>query len=381
MSNEKVYRFSLQDARKGETHQIKFPPTVHIARGFSRRLPILRTGRPLICISDWQFETPTQEHFWEQAYNILVSQLGGDEDLLSRAIVLVAGDMASCSNTLLGSASDAAPNLHWLHKTFNQGDIFTIYGNHCLPDSSHLKLSNSASGLPCLLPNGQSISVPLAGTDDNQYQLLSDTEIDDLVDTFQSHSKSNHKNGSVARPKKPKIPHGLTKQQRAAYCANLKFEKAPRQKSQWSHQNPEQAAVVEAMKAIHNRILAAPNSAEQSSSADSEIEKVRIGAVHGIPAARGMGLQKIERQEYFDHLYQVCSEPIDILVTHSNPCLPGQEYKVKGEDAPQILDYFQKSSAYLLVHGHMHTEPVVSVLDDGKVVVNSDCRVVAFLPA
>lgn len=33
MAHEKVYRFPLQDLRGGETHRIKFPPTVHVAEG------------------------------------------------------------------------------------------------------------------------------------------------------------------------------------------------------------------------------------------------------------------------------------------------------------------------------------------------------------
>lgn len=137
-------------------------------------------------------------------------------------------------------------------------------------------------------------------------------------------------------------------------------------------------------------MLATPNHGKKAAETPqcqnkNNMEHVRIGAVHGIPASRGQGLQKIERSEYFRHLHHVCSTKshpsMDILMTHANPCLPGQEDKVRGEDARHILECFQRSSAHLLVHGHMHTEPAVSVLDNGKVVVNADCRVVAFLPA
>lgn len=103
-----------------------------------------------------------------------------------------------------------------------------------------------------------------------------------------------------------------------------------------------------------------------------KVNEVVIGAVHGIPASHNEGMQKIERRDYFEALERVCSAPIDILVTHSNPLLPGQEKKVKGEDAPRIFECFKRSTAYLHVHGHMHTEPVISVLEDGKIVVNSD---------
>jgi uncharacterized protein (UPF0548 family) len=54
---------------------------------------------------------------------------------------------------------------------------------------------------------------------------------------------------------------------------------------------------------------------------------------------------------------------------------------IRGEDALRVAECFQKSSTQLHVHGHMHTDPAVLVLEDtGKVVVNCDCRVVAFVP-
>lgn len=109
---------------------------------------------------------------------------------------------------------------------------------------------------------------------------------------------------------------------------------------------------------------------------------VRIGAVHGIPSSHTEGLQKIDRSDYFEALHKACSEPIDILVTHSNPCIPRlHESTVKGPDSKKLYEMFNKSSARLHLHGHMHTEPVVAVLDNGKVVVSADCRVIAFLPS
>ena len=70
---------------------------------------------------------------------------------------------------------------------------------------------------------------------------------------------------------------------------------------------------------------------------------------------------------------------MDILMTHSNPCLPGQEDLVCGDDAKEVFQLFMKSSARLHVHGHMHTPQVVSVIEEGKIVVNADCRVVVLL--
>ena len=70
---------------------------------------------------------------------------------------------------------------------------------------------------------------------------------------------------------------------------------------------------------------------------------------------------------------------MEILMSHSNPCLPGQEDVVCGDDAKEIFQLFMKSSARLHVHGHMHTPEVVSVIEEAKIVVNADCRVVVLL--
>merc|ERR1712070_174605 len=72
----------------------------------------------------------------------------------------------------------------------------------------------------------------------------------------------------------------------------------------------------------------------------------------------------------------------DVVVLHANPKLPGQE-EVEGGDSIRIYEAFAKSKATLLVHGHQHTQEVVTVLTAGphpKVVVNSDCRLVVLLP-
>lgn len=113
-----------------------------------------------------------------------------------------------------------------------------------------------------------------------------------------------------------------------------------------------------------------------------EIEGLRIGGVHGIPSAQdviaGSLWKKRPRAVYFQQMHKVCSQA-DVVVLHSNPKLPGQE-EVEGTDAPRIFSGFMQGTARLLVHGHMHTREVVTVVSDRKVVVNCDCRVVVLLP-
>jgi len=306
-------------------------------------------------------------------------RLGG-EGVFSRAIVLVSGDMASANNALRGSASDAVPNLNWLHGSFPEGDIFRIYGNHCLIAEDHLTLKNSASGVASILPHGRAVAVPLDGPSVTNDMDTSTTEMSTKAAAVDA--------GPEDRPSpapKPSIPPGLTKQERAAIYAKMKFEKRPKpsklstQDKQWRHQNPVQASLADRMKAL--QLESEKEGVSLKPKSNSSGNKVVIGAVHGIPASHNQGLQKIARTDYFEALEGVCKAPIDILVTHSNPLLPGQENEVKGDDAPRILECYKRSSAYLLVHGHMHTDPVVSVLEDGKVVVNADCRVVAFAPS
>lgn len=78
---------------------------------------------------------------------------------------------------------------------------------------------------------------------------------------------------------------------------------------------------------------------------------------------------------------------VDILVTqHAHPKQPHQsDQVVRGDqDATRLYEYFTRKScsAKLHVHGHTHSDPAVSVLEDvgNKVVVNADHRIVAFVP-
>ncbi|CAB9500989.1 expressed unknown protein [Seminavis robusta] len=387
--NEKVHSYNLYDLRKQEEgqHRIRHPPSVHIARGFEPRLPILKaTRRPIICISDWQYETATQEHFWEQAKVILSDHLGGQE-ILSRAIVFVAGDMASSDNSLRGTASDAVPRLHWLRETFPKGDLFQIYGNHDLMDQEHLIMANTASsGAPCLLPHGNVIRISLVSGVANEptsEQCAIDHNANITGEAIVNASPLTNfeasPQASAAKTPNVQITPGMTKQERAALYAKMKFPKKakPSKKSaqdkQWRHQNPDQAALVDAMKVRHNNHTSSPSGSTHGN--------LVLAGVHGIPSSHNQGMQKSDRPSYFRTLGLACETvDLDVLVTHSNPRLPGQEDLVKGDDARKMLEAFEQSSAYLFVHGHMHVDPAVSVLDSGKVVVNSDCRVVAFVP-
>mmetsp|Transcript_16679 Transcript_16679/g.25191 ORF Transcript_16679/g.25191 Transcript_16679/m.25191 type:complete len:476 (+) Transcript_16679:158-1585(+) len=382
----------------------RHPPMVHIARGFDHHLPFLQQGRrPLICISDWQFETSTQRQWWKNTLPILLAELNGNTEWLQRALVLVAGDMASSNNELMGSASDDVPVLDWLHDSFPQGDVFMIYGNHDNISQDHLTRVNAgSSNLPCLLPHGEPILVPL----------LRPTRKHDQVGTAKGNSNDDGKNSAAkkystiqescnvtndevhrrnrTREDKVAITPGMTKQERAAQYAKVKFEKLPKQPKvtkqtiQWRKQNPQQARLADTIKKNSNGPTAEKKKISKKTTTTQQhptTRMLRLGGVHGIPASHDEGLKKIQRTSYFDTLSSLCGEDeLDVLVTHSNPRLPGQERKVKGEDAGRIYQEFCQSSARLLVHGHMHTDPVVSVVQDGKIVVNSDCRVVMFIP-
>merc|ERR1712008_579358 len=117
-------------------------------------------------------------------------------------------------------------------------------------------------------------------------------------------------------------------------------------------------------------------------SEDRKLGGLLLGGVHGIPSSQhvktGSLWKKRPRDVYFRQLRKVCSEA-DVVVVHSNPKLPGQA-EIDGPDAPKIYDTFMQGSAKLLVHGHMHTQEVVTVNGNGKVVVNCDCRVVVLVP-
>mmetsp|Transcript_21348 Transcript_21348/g.62215 ORF Transcript_21348/g.62215 Transcript_21348/m.62215 type:complete len:395 (-) Transcript_21348:1790-2974(-) len=381
---EKVYSMPLHDMRRHSKYTVKHPPSVHIARGFRRHLPFLSEGRPIICISDWQYETDTQQHFWEQAKLILQGELG--EDAMARSIVLVAGDMASSDDALRGSASDDAPNIEWLRDNFPFGDVFILYGNHDNIDESHLSMMNPSSQLPCLLPHSSSVEVPLCIGDKDANTLAlnsippnSGTDLSGVksVPSAVYGSESAGEN-ELAKPRVTVAP-GMTKQERAEQYKKMTFQKKPKQakkeiqERQWCNQNTEQALLADRIKAMDSVAL--------SVAAGSAGRTLKIGAIHGIPSSHTQGLKKIERARYFRDLGNLCSSSsMDILMTHSNPRLPGQEGRVRGDDAPRIFDEFLRSTARMHLHGHAHTDPVVSVVAEGKVVVNSDCRVVAFVP-
>lgn len=65
---------------------------------------------------------------------------------------------------------------------------------------------------------------------------------------------------------------------------------------------------------------------------------------------------------------------------HCNTELPCHVGNDERSDSRRIMEIFDRGRAQLLVHGHQHDPEVVTVLANGKVVVNSDCRVVLLLP-
>ncbi len=494
---------------------IRHPPVVHIARGYECHLPFLHAGRAVICISDWQVEPATQRHFWEQVMTTLVDELG--MQAVSRALVLVAGDMASCSNALRGTQSDACPDISWLRDSVSDGDVLCVYGNHDLVADEQFTWRNPASGLPCLLPHGAALRVgmtsaappapptppaapaaaPIAharlpdasstamGTSDARPTDMDATESRAEVregeeaqaaeacavaaapaavaaapaavaaappavaaappavaaapaalaaasaavvaapPAVAAASASAAAAGAAsARGEASEGPWGvptaeelagLTKQQRAALWAASRVQerkrvlptKGERQQRQHAAQFPEEACAAARLRALHadgpHLVLPPqadasackrpprrlPLEAEASASAGGAAQEAAkrhaerpllVGAVHGIPASHTQGLRKIERDDYFRAVRAACAVPgLDVLVTHSNPRLAGQ-VEVRGEDAPRLHEAFLHSTASLHVHGHMHTEPAVSIVAPGKVVVNADCRVVAFVP-
>ena len=418
----------LHDQRKGERHRVKHAPTVHVARGYEHHLPFLSAGRPLICLADWQVEPATQRHFWEQALLALTSELG---DSVARAIVLVAGDMASAGDDLRGSKSDSVPDLDWLFDCFVDGDVYFVYGNHDLTDDKHLALRSPCSGLPSLLPHGAALRVPLMhvpGTapatvgraeSDGCAALVGAESTNNLVrseqasgaEPVQAHEREEEKEppsiqqepGEECHPTAEQLA-GLNKKERAALwaaCASdekragtapSKLERPPRQprqrasRTQW----PGEAQLEARLSQLHAGSPALLSTVAASTAARGAAElrppagaAIVVAAVHGIPASYTQGLRKLERDDYFRAVdAALCTRPVDVLVTHANAKLPElHDEVVRDEDAPRLYDAFLRSSASLHVHGHMHTEPVVAVVAPGKVVVNADCRVVAFAAA
>jgi len=391
--------------------------TVHVARGYESHLPFLEAGRAVICISDWQMETATQRQLWKQTIIALVDEIGAEA--LSRALVLVAGDMASSSNELRGVKSDAAPDISWLRESIPQGDVLIVYGNHDLVADEQFGWRNPSSGLPCLLPHGGGMHVGLtmasvaaaAAAEEAAPHVeaaaapATEAAAAPAAEAAAAPAAEDVEAGDEA----PAVPAaeqlaGLTKQQRAALWAGVKVHerkcakptKKDRQEKQLAAQFPLEARVIERVRALHaghgalrlpfgssaQAPAAAPAAASAAASTRTEAStsSVIVGGVHGIPSSHTQGLRKIERADYFRAVDAACAVPqLDVLVTHSNPKLAGQD-EVRGEDAPRLLEAFMKSSARLFVHGHMHTEPAVSIVADGKVVANSDARVIVFVP-
>jgi len=288
---------SSEAAALHPVHKVEHAPVIHVVRGMGRWLPFLADehAAPLICLSDWQFEKATQRLFWEQALPIMETACG--REALARALMLVAGDMASAGNELRGTSSDAAPDLTPFTSCLGpEGAMFFVYGNH---DDEVQDVHHNANRLP---------------------QLLADGAVIDCGRTKGESGKAADASGKQARWRK--------------------------------------------------------------TSKDMKPGGLLLGGVHGIPSSQevksGSLWKKRPRDVYFRHVRKVCSEA-DIVVLHSNPQLPGQK-EIDGPDAPKIYDTFMEGGAKLLVHGHMHTQEVVTVIGDFKVVVNSDCRVVVFVP-
>lgn len=389
---ESIYEIPLYlSSEERAIYRIRHAPTIHIAHGYQAYLPFLNNNNnniPLICISDWQYETATQEMLWKKAKAILQAELGGRERL-ERAIVLVAGDMASNDNTVLGVRSDDVPRLDWLRKSV--GNAYMIYGNHDLMANDHLNMTNKDGSL-CYLPHGRAIPVSFRNEIDNT---SNEEKKNDAIETVATTDKDNvasspddakskdcsdeiaRNDDNIIEQPKVHVKPGMRKAERTALHVNVSFKKIPkkskqkRRNEQYRQQNPEQAMLANQMKWIHKRIPTVSTDEDSS---------VRIGAVHGIPSNQTIGYQKLEREKYFQAVRQACDEPTDIFMTHSNPCLPGQESKVLGEDPKKLYEAFLTSSAKLYVHGHMHTEPAVSVVAGDKVVVNADCRIIVFVP-
>lgn len=420
----------LHDQRKGAVHRVKHAPTVHVAHGYENHLPFLRAGRPIICLADWQFEPATQRHFWEQALRALTSEssLG---DSVASAIVLVAGDMASAGEERRGSKSDSVPDLDWLFESFPNGDVYCVYGNHDLPDAQHLAWRSACSGLPRLLPHGAALRLPLVQPSTEPATVghaesdgragLGVEATNDLVGSGQEASGEEeaepiHADGRAEEGPpsvhqgagKEPLPTaeqlaGLDKRDRAALwaaCASgekragaapSKRDRQPRQRAsrtQW----PVEAQLEARLRQLHAgypALLSAASNAPARGAAKGAARgagcaaSVAVAAAHGIPASYTQGLRKLERDDYFRAVDAALhSTAVDVLVTHANAKLPGlHDDVVRDEDAPRLYDAFLRSSASLLVHGHMHTEPVVAVVAPGKVVVNADCRVVVFAAA
>ena len=398
------------DMRRGATERIRNPPTVHIARGYESHLPFLHAGRAIICISDWQVEPETQRHFWEQALATMIDECGAG--IVSQALVIAAGDMASSSNALRGVESDAAPDITWLRESITEGDVLLVYGNHDLSADEQFAWRNPASNLPCLLPHGAGIQVALTraaaaasrataaaapllespvtvppGAPAGKHAAAVAPGAEVLMATMEVEARRDPTAEQLAGP---------TKQQRTALWAGANVHerkrampsKKDRQLRQNAAQFPHEARLAERLLTLHasHSALRLPVESSQTTVRGAtaapltEDGTLVVGSVHGIPASHTQGLRKVDREDYFRAVHAACAVPrLDVLVTHANPKLAGQT-EVRGEDAPRLHEAFMQSSARLHVHGHMHTDAAVSIVAAGKVVVNADCRVVVFVP-
>lgn len=313
---------------------IEHAPVIHVVRGAGRWLPFLAdpAAPPVVCISDWQFERATQRHFWAQALPLVQEACGGGEQL-ARSLLLVAGDMASAGDDLRGVSSDAVPDLGPFTTCLGtEGAMFFVYGNH---DDEVQEPRRNVDGTQQLLPDGAVVP------------LLRGAGAGEAASTVET----------------------------AAPMKSLRWKKAP---GRSAAVGPEAGTV-----AVATTAAAADEGAGQGKQGQQGVRPVlRLGGVHGIPSNKqsttGSMWKKRRRDVYFRQVRQVCSQA-DIVVLHSNPKLPGQE-EVEGPDGLEIFRSFSSGIARLLVHGHMHTKEVATVVDDAKVVVNCDCRVVILLP-
>lgn len=203
---------------------------------------------------------------------------------------------------------------------------------------------------------------------DKHYDMVGPSEINAILN--QDHTKSDQE-------LLPLYLQGMTKNECELYKRkqfSAKKKEKSKKEQQYEH-NPDQDHLVKCFQHMQSLVQ------DKMTVQDDELSPLLlVGGVHGIPADYSEGLQKLERKEYFRVLDHVCAPgiPIDILVTHSQPCLPVQEHVMRGEEPQKIYDSFVKSQACLHVCGHRHLDPPVYVVAEGKVIVNADCRVVVF---
>jgi len=302
----------LYDLREGvaDANRIKSPPVFYSARGYTQRFFGDWLGdRALICLSDWQFEVETQAHFWQQAGQLIEDTLT-EEQMWEGPVILIAGDMASCDNSVRGVASDAAPDFYWLvdwmrTKCGEGAELYFFYGNHDDISETHLAMRNASTF--CLLPQG--------GVLDTERGRVERTE-----------AQRQREEGAVHRRLQEKKKPGEVQ---ASSKKPVAVPKRDVQEKQWRDQNRDQARLC---KEFGERIYA-ETEASSPPAARNAGSSLLIASVHGIPALHTQGLKKVAREDYFRYLERVSgSASPNVLLMHSNPCLPGQERTVRGED-------------------------------------------------